>query len=148
MALATTLQPLLSASDDGLRDYLAGDEASKLLADLDAFFSRVTALQIRRNEENEVAAARALQQESRSVFSFYMRLVDAPSLLEVAAAGGVLHVTRVVPFCQVFAPKNTDAVRELLDTMESSLPAFQTTLSALRLVFIQVKRKPGEGLVL
>ncbi|RLN37882.1 hypothetical protein BBJ28_00007422 [Nothophytophthora sp. Chile5] len=146
MALATTLQPLLSASDDGLRDYLASDKAAKLLADLDSFFSRATVLQSRRNEENEVAATRALQQETRSVFSFYMRLVDAPSLLEVAASRGVLHVTRVVPFCQVYAPKNADAVRELLDTMESSLPAFQTTLNALRLVFIQVKRKLGEGL--
>ncbi|ETK94208.1 hypothetical protein L917_02606, partial [Phytophthora nicotianae] len=136
MTLAATLTPLVAASDEELERYLRdADTLQQILPLLDDFFTRGTALQTRGQDDDE--AARSLSIASHTVFLLFLRLVDAPQLLQLATDCGLLHVTRLAPFCQLYGVKNAEAVGELLDNVVDNVAAFPTTLGVLRQLYIQ-----------
>ncbi|KAG7399409.1 hypothetical protein PHYBOEH_008923 [Phytophthora boehmeriae] len=132
-----TLTPLLTAPDADVRAFLSSGDLQQLLPTLDDFFSRATALQTQESGNTHEASAHALQPETRAVFSLFLRLLDAPGLLQIGFNCGVLHATRLVPFCQIYARKNTRAVQELLDAVVTAVPVFSTTLGVLRQLYAQ-----------
>jgi hypothetical protein len=129
-------------------DATATLEDAQALDALDAFFSRASDVQARRSDD----ADDAFRTDARAVFQLYMRLLPA---LQQQASGAdadtdaappqdslivqALHVTRVVPFCQVFGPRNADAVQQLLRALVDAAPAFRESLAALRDVYCQVR---------
>ncbi|RLN73563.1 hypothetical protein BBO99_00009338, partial [Phytophthora kernoviae] len=137
MMPASTLLPLATASDADVREFLSSDKLQQFLPTLDDFFSCATTLQTQESNKTHEASVHALQTETRAVFSLFLRLLDAPGLLALGLNCGVLHVTRLVPFCQVYAPKNTQAVQELLDAVLTEIPFFSTTVSVLRQLYTQ-----------
>ncbi|OWZ05780.1 hypothetical protein PHMEG_00022058 [Phytophthora megakarya] len=125
----------LSALSDAELPTLLSDDGQlhALLPLLDDFFTRGTALQTR----PDVAVARSLTADSRAVFSLFLRLVDAPQLVQLATDCGLLHMTRLAPFCQIFGVRNADAVAELLHVLVLNVAAFPTSLHQLRQLYIQ-----------
>ncbi|KAK1942459.1 hypothetical protein P3T76_005958 [Phytophthora citrophthora] len=139
MALATTLSPLAVASDKELQTLLSNqDTLVQLLPLLDEFFTRATALQTHADGPNDfVSTARALSTDGKAVFSLFLRFVDVPQLLQLAVDCGLLHVTRLAPFCQIYGIKNAEAVAELLNAVVEHVPAFSTTVGVLRQLYIR-----------
>lgn len=127
------LPALAEATDTELRSLLS-DAAS--LDAVDAFFTRGASLQTRADasmdEESRLSAARSLAADSLAVFALFQRVTQSASLLSLAERCGLLHATRVVPFCQVYAPKNAAAVG-----------AFWTLLSKTCRAFRQLCRRCG-----
>ncbi|KAG2506899.1 hypothetical protein JM18_009353, partial [Phytophthora kernoviae] len=101
MMPASTLLPLATASDADVREFLSSDKLQQFLPTLDDFFSCATTLQTQESNKTHEASVHALQTETRAVFSLFLRLLDAPGLLALGLNCGVLHVTRLVPFCQL-----------------------------------------------
>ncbi|KAG2885183.1 hypothetical protein PC118_g16300 [Phytophthora cactorum] len=135
MTLAAALSPLVAASDAELQRYLFDDDTlQQILPLLDDFFTRGTVLQTCHKDGE---AARALSTASHVVFSLFLRLADAPQPLQLALDRGLLHVTRLVPFCQIYGAKNAEAVAELLDAVRDNVAAFPTTISVLRQLYIR-----------
>ncbi|KAL4146014.1 hypothetical protein PRNP1_011887 [Phytophthora ramorum] len=130
MAFATAL-------DADLQTSLSSGALQTLLPSLDDFLTRGTALQSLRDGDEAQSGARALSTDARAVFSLFLRLADVPELLQQAADGGLLHVVRLVPFCQIYAPKNAASVSKLLEAVVKNVPAFTTTLGVLRQLYIQ-----------
>lgn len=148
--VADALAPFLRAKDTAaaaIATASARDEqGERVLRGIDAFFSKATAFQTRRTELAE-QDAKAFQADTRAVFLFYMRVAavltqrDASDESDDSAEsllGEVMHVTRVVPFCQVFAHKNPDSVRQLLAALVEAVSAFQDSLAAVREVYCKV----------
>ncbi|KAE9008231.1 hypothetical protein PF005_g12112 [Phytophthora fragariae] len=134
----STLPALAAAPDAELQNLLTN--AASLDA-FDAFFTRGVSLQTRADasmdEEARVSAARSLAADSRAVFALFQRVTQSAALLSLAEDCGLLHVTRVAPFCQIYAPKNAAAVGVILDSLVENVPAFSTALSALRQLYIR-----------
>lgn len=130
MALASALAPLASASDAQVRAFLNGPDLPKLLPSLDDFFSRVCALQSNKTEQD-------VSDESRAVFFSYLRLSTRAELLKLGVSTQLLHPTRLVPLCQLFAAKNGPAVQQLLDSVVVHVPEFRSTLKVLRGLYAQ-----------
>lgn len=132
-----------------IADLIAGDAALALEADvrapdaLDAFFTRATSVQARRS----TAVDDVFRADARAVFLLYMRLLSVlkqgngedAKRSEGSLLAQALHVTRVVPFCQLFAARNPDAVQELLNALVDTTPAFCGSLTPLRAVYCQVR---------
>ncbi|CAI5746626.1 unnamed protein product [Peronospora destructor] len=141
MTLGTTVSALMTSSDADLQAYLSSDQMPSLLYSLDDYLMCGTALQTRTDcdsEETQVAAARALSIDSGAVFSLFLRLTHAPpQLQELAMNCGILHVTRLVPFCQLYGVKNANAVADILDALVNNIAAFSTTVRILRQLYIQ-----------
>ncbi|KAL3659231.1 hypothetical protein V7S43_015809 [Phytophthora oleae] len=136
------LSSLAGATDKELLVLLSNqDTLQQLLPLLDEFFTRATALQTHadgpHDSEANVSTARALSVNGKAVFSLLLRLVDVPQLLQVAVDCGLLHVTRLAPFCQIYGAKNAEAVAELLDAVVEHVPAFSTTSGILRQLYIR-----------
>lgn len=145
--MAAAIASLLAA--DALAPATQAD--AQALGALDTFFSRASGVQARRSGD----ADDAFRADARAVFQLYMRLLPA---LQQQASGAdadaespppqnsllvqALHVTRVVPFCQVFGPRNADAVRQLLRALVDAAPAFHESLATLHDVYCQVRRVP------
>ncbi|KAF4127246.1 CUE domain-containing protein [Phytophthora infestans] len=135
MTLAEALAPLVGASDIELQRYISNaDGIEQVLPLLDEFFTRGTALQARCKDDNET---RSLSASSGAVFSLFARLPDAPQLLQLATECGLLHLTRLAPFCQIFGVKNAEAVGELLDAVSDNVAAFPATIGMLRQLYIR-----------
>ncbi|KAE8991613.1 hypothetical protein PF010_g17363 [Phytophthora fragariae] len=134
----STLPALAAAPDAELRDLLTS--AASLDA-FDSFFTRGASLQTRADtsmdEEAGVSAAQSLAADSRAVFALFQRVTQNAALLSLAEGCGLLHVTRVAPFCQIYAPTNAAAVGVILDSLVENVPAFSTALSALRQLYIR-----------
>ncbi|KAG7388995.1 hypothetical protein PHYPSEUDO_011458 [Phytophthora pseudosyringae] len=136
MTLAATLSALAAASDAELQTRLCDSDAlSQLLPLLDDFFTRGTARQTRADGRKDDAGA--LSTDSRAVFSLFLRLADAPQLLQLATDCGLLHATRLAPFCQIYGVKNAEAVAALLDAVVENVPAFSTTVGVLRQLYVR-----------
>ncbi|KAG1696900.1 hypothetical protein DVH05_017808 [Phytophthora capsici] len=137
MSLETSLSPLAVASDKELVALFSNpDTLAQLLPLLDVFFTRATALQTQTDDPNDsVSTARALSANGKTVFSLFMRFADVPQLLQLSVDCGLLHVTRLAPFCQIYGAKNAEAVAELLDAVVEHVPAFSTTISVLRQLY-------------
>ncbi|POM64047.1 Hypothetical protein PHPALM_20481 [Phytophthora palmivora] len=130
----SSLPELAGASDTELQTYLSSsDKLQRLLSLLDDFFTRGTTLQTR----PDVSTARSLSVDSLAVFSLFLRLVDAPQLLQLACNSGLLHITRVAPFCQIYSVRNADAVAELLDAIVHVDAAFVSTVQRMQQLYIQ-----------
>lgn len=127
------------AADDGAFWTLMAQDAA-LLQTLDAFFTYAVAVQTQRTPWGSLSAeAKAdLETQTRHVFLLYMRalsLQSAGSQWDPAQLmqGGALHVTRVAPFCQLYAPKNGKRVQELLESMPQCLDQLADPLRDLYL---------------
>ncbi|CAI5723910.1 unnamed protein product [Peronospora farinosa] len=141
MTLETMVSTLVTSSDSDLQAYLSSDQMPSLLHSLDDYLMRGTALQTRAdcdNDETQVAAARALSVDASAVFSLFLRLTDASTELQQLAMNcGLLHVTRLVPFCQLYGVKNANAVADILDALVNNVATFSTTVTMLRQLYIQ-----------
>lgn len=94
-------------------------------------------LQTRAGDRHDDVEARALSTSSRAVFSLFLRFVDAPQLLPLGIDCGLLHVTRLVPFCQLYGGQNPEAVADLLTAIVDNVAAFQDTLQLLQQLYLQ-----------
>ncbi|RMX66970.1 hypothetical protein KXD40_008770 [Peronospora effusa] len=141
MTLETMVSTLVTSSDSDLQAYLSSDQMPSLLHSLDDYLMRGTALQTRAdgdNDETQVTAARALSVDASAVFSLFLRLTDASTELQQLAMNcGLLHVTRLVPFCQLYGVKNANAVADILDALVNNIATFSTTVTMLRQLYIQ-----------
>lgn len=144
MGIADALAPFAAAS--------ALSEASPELAgraaeQLDAFLARASDLQARR--ASQAAVDGAFRADARAVFQLYARLAAAlgqaagRGLPADSLAAQALHVTRVAPFCQVFAPRNPDAAHELLRRLVEADEDFVRSLQVLRAVYCEVRSWPA-----
>ncbi|KAL8007270.1 putative ubiquitin system component Cue, UBA-like superfamily [Plasmopara halstedii] len=138
MTLMSLLSPLIAATDIELLHYL-NDKCmlQKILPLLDDFFTRGTSLQASSDDIKDDSESRELSSSSCAVFSLVFRLVDAPQLLQLAIDCGLLHVTRLVPFCQLYSVKNSDAVGELLAVIYDNVAEFSATLLQLQQLYFQ-----------
>ncbi|KAG6612019.1 Ubiquitin system component Cue [Phytophthora cinnamomi] len=134
-----SMLPALAAAPDAELRRLLTSAAS--LDAVDAFFTRGAALQTRADasmdEDARLSAARSLAADSCAVFTLFQRVTQSTALLPLGVDCGLLHVTRVAPFCQIYAPKNAAAVGAILDTLVENEPAFSTALPKLRQLYIK-----------
>ncbi|CAH0476176.1 unnamed protein product [Peronospora belbahrii] len=142
MALKTVVSTLVASSDADLETYFISNQISPLVHLINNYLSRGIALQTRvdcdNNNESHEAVAKTLLVDSGAVFSLFLRLVDAqPQLLQRAMDCGLLHVTRLVPFCQLCGVKNASAVANLSDGLVNNVATFSTTTVMLRQFYIQ-----------
>lgn len=121
------------------------DSAHDVLALLDAFFQRATQLQTHREQLQALSrdATSALNEETRLVFLVYMRVLAL--LRKHASDAGlqlldsVLHVTRVAPFCQLYARNNASSVAQLVSALVDHVDGFAARIDTLRGVYLDVR---------
>lgn len=146
-ALATTLYEWLGSADARFQTLCAPENALSTLALLDAFFQQATGLQLQREQLKALSrdAQTALNEETRLVFLLYMRVL---ALLKKREAkdeefdkkllSSVLHVTRVVPFCQLYARNNATSVQEFMEELVDHVDGFDASVVKLHDVYLKV----------
>ncbi|KAI9920120.1 hypothetical protein PsorP6_015677 [Peronosclerospora sorghi] len=140
-----TLATLFSTGAD-LRSVLSSERLPEILDVVDDFFTRGTSIQSSVDVPEQVAAAKSLATDARAVFALYSCLAQAPApLLHEALECGVLHVTRLVPFCQIYGVKNARAVAALLDALVNHVPAVSTMLHDLRQFYMAQLKELDEA---
>ncbi|TDH66683.1 uncharacterized protein CCR75_007850 [Bremia lactucae] len=139
MSLESTISPLVASSDTELQCYLSDACAIEHLSILlDDFFTRGIALQTNLVGSQDVDVnATALSISGRAVFSLFSRLLDAPQLLQQAYESSLLHVTRLIPFCQLYGSKNQETIAELLEAVCDNVAEFPATLTVLQQLYIR-----------
>lgn len=148
MALAMTLYEWLGSADARFQTLCAPENAIPTLALLDAFFKQATGLQLQREQLKALSrdAQTALNEQTRLVFLLYMRVLALlkkreaeDKVMDKKLLNSMLHATRVVPFCQLYARNNANSVQELMEELVDSVDGFDTSITKLHDVYLKVQ---------
>uniref|UniRef100_A0AAV1TDG4 CUE domain-containing protein n=1 Tax=Peronospora matthiolae TaxID=2874970 RepID=A0AAV1TDG4_9STRA len=124
-----------------LLTYLSSDELPLLLNCLDAFLTQATERQVHADvidsrDASQDPADKTLADDFDALELLLRRLADAtPALQQRAVDCGLLHVSRLVPLCQVLSVNNARVVAALLDAVVKNVAAFLTTLTDVQQLY-------------
>uniref|UniRef100_K3X5M3 CUE domain-containing protein n=1 Tax=Globisporangium ultimum (strain ATCC 200006 / CBS 805.95 / DAOM BR144) TaxID=431595 RepID=K3X5M3_GLOUD len=136
MALVAALDACLRSADAA---FLAQTDA-QLMPLLDAFFSHATRLQAHRDQLKALPkdAHDALDTEARLVFLLYMRVFALlkKQQSDKTLLDSLMHMTRIVPFCQLYAQNNGPTVQAFVDELVDRVDGFDTHVGKLHDVYL------------
>ncbi|KAF1315040.1 Ubiquitin system component cue, partial [Globisporangium splendens] len=138
MALVAALDACLCNADADFLAQIASD--AQLMPLLDTFFSHATHLQAHRDQLKALSkdAHDALDAETRLVFLLYMRVF---ALLKKQQSDkllldSLLHMTRIVPFCQLYAQNNGSTMQAFVDELVDRVNGFDAHVGKLHDVYL------------
>uniref|UniRef100_M4BCM0 CUE domain-containing protein n=1 Tax=Hyaloperonospora arabidopsidis (strain Emoy2) TaxID=559515 RepID=M4BCM0_HYAAE len=126
-----------------LLTYLSSDQLPPLLNCLDDFLTQATERQVHvdvidsdSRDASQGPSDKALADDFDALELLVRRLADAtPALQQRAVDCELLHVSRLVPLCQVLSVNNARAVAALLDALVQNVAAFSTTLTDVQQLY-------------
>lgn len=153
MALVAALSECLSSADARFQTLVAPD--SHVVPLIDAFFSKATTLQLHRDQLKALPkeAQTALNEETRLVFLLYMRIFAllkkqpqrSDDEEQRLLLDSVLHMTRIVPFCQLYARNNEAIVQAFVDELVEHVDGFEARVGTLHDIYLNVCSSVGKS---
>ncbi|CAI5739172.1 unnamed protein product [Hyaloperonospora brassicae] len=132
-----------STTNELLTFLSSSDCLPPLLERLDDFLTRATAQQIQvdplLSASNDSSRGEALDTADVAAVELLVRrlLYAAPAVLAMAVDCGLLHVSRLLPLCQLLRVSNARAVAALLDALVENVAAFSTLLTQVQQLYCQ-----------